>query len=355
MPHPRISVIVPALNEAAHIDACVRSILAQDLTDGFEVIVVDGHSSDETAERARAAGATVIENEVPGISASLNAGLAAARGEIVVRFDAHAEMPHGYLAACVRALEEEAGAASVGGWREVRGRGPWGRALGAALSTPFGVGHASIWRRPRARDGRRDVEHVPLGCFRTEVLRRVGGWREDILTNEDYELDHRLRGQGGRIVFDPAIWSVYRPRESLDAIARQYWRYGCWKAVVMSDSPRSIKPRQLVPPTLVGGTVLALSPGRIAARARFALAIYGAVLATAAMRSRGGWRTLPVMATIHYAWGAGMIRSLPRALAARRQRQASSRQTSDAISAQTSSRDRSASSRRAANESTKSL
>jgi succinoglycan biosynthesis protein ExoA len=350
MSHPRISVVVPALNEAPHIDACVRSILAQEVNGGFEVIVIDGRSSDETAERARAAGAMVVENGTPGISASLNAGLVAARGDIVVRFDAHAEMPSGYLAACLRALEEEAGAASVGGWREVRGRGPWGRALGAALSTPLGVGHASIWRRPGAGDERRDVEHVPLGCFRAEVLRRLGGWREDILTNEDYELDHRLRSQGGRIVFDPAIWSVYRPRESLGAIARQYWRYGCWKAVVMVDSPSSIRPRQLVAPALVAGSALALTPGRQGTRARRALVAYGACLAVAAIRSSGGWRTIPVMATIHFAWGAGLIRSLPRAVAAQRRRQASSRQTADAISAQTSSRGRSPSIVRAAND-----
>jgi succinoglycan biosynthesis protein ExoA len=348
---PRVSVVVPALNEEEHIDACVRSITSQQVDGGLEVIVVDGVSTDATAERARIAGAKVIENAVPGIPASLNAGLEAAAGEIIVRFDAHAEMPPGYVAACVRALEEEQRVASVGGWREARGRGPWGRALAAALASPFGVGHPTIWRRPLDGRGRRDVEHVPLGCFRADVLHGVGGWREDILTNEDYELDHRLRAQGGRIVFDPAIWSVYRPRESLRAIAGQYWRYGCWKAMVMVDSPASIQPRQLAAPALVLGTALALAPGRAGASARAALAVYGAVLGSAAMRSWAGWRTLPVMATIHYAWGAGLIRSLPRALAARRRRQASARHTPAAISAQTSSRGRSASSRRAAKES----
>jgi succinoglycan biosynthesis protein ExoA len=348
VPPPKVSVVVPALNEARHIDACVRSILAQDVDGGLEVIVVDGRSSDGTAALARAAGANVIENDAGGIPASLNAGLATARGEIVVRFDAHAEMPPGYVDACVRALEEEAGAASVGGWREARGRGPWGRALGAALASPMGVGHAAIWRRPPAGARRRDVEHVPLGCFRAESIRSVGGWREDLLTNEDYELDHRLRDAGGRIVFDPAIWSVYRPRESLREIAGQYWRYGRWKAVVIVDSPASIRPRQLAPPVLLAAVAGGLAPGRTGAAARAAIGCYALAIGAATVRSAAGWRTAPVLAAMHLAWGAGLISALPRAFGARRRRQASSRQTSAAISAQTSARDRSASTRRAA-------
>jgi succinoglycan biosynthesis protein ExoA len=345
---PRISVVVPALNEEEHIGACVQSIVAQEVEGGLEVIVVDGMSTDATADRAGRAGATVIENSKPGIPASLNAGVAASQGEIIVRFDAHAEMPPGYIAACVRALEEEAGAASVGGWRDARGRGPWGRALGAALSSQFGVGHASIWRPP-ALAGRRDVEHVPLGCFRAEVLRAAGGWREDLLTNEDFELDHRLRARGGRIVFDPAIWSVYRPRESLRAIAGQYWRYGRWKAVVMVDSADSVRPRQLAPPALIATTVVALFSGRTGASARLALGGYAVALAAVAAKSRAGWRTAPVIATIHFAWGAGLLRALPRALASRLRGQRIAGQTAAATAAQTTLRASSASRRKAPN------
>ena len=122
----------------------------------------------------------------------------------------------------------------LGGWRVAAGTSAWGRAVGAALASSFGVGHPSIWRRPRAGAKRKDVDHVPLGCFWTSRLREIGGWREDLLTNEDFELSYRLRVDGGRVVFDPAIWSIYRPPESLRGIARQYWRYGQWKAAVAS-------------------------------------------------------------------------------------------------------------------------
>jgi glycosyltransferase involved in cell wall biosynthesis len=309
----RVSVVIPTLNESAHIEACLRSVLAQEVPGGLEVLVVDGLSSDGTGELAEQLGARVIRNENRGIPGALNLGLAEAQGEIVVRFDGHAEMPPGYVQACVRALEEEEAAASVGGWREARGAGPWGRALSAALASPFGVGHPLIWRRPRD-PARREVEHVPLGCFRVETLRAVGGWREDLLSNEDFELDHRLRAAGGRVVFDPEIWSIYRPRESLGAIARQYWRYGNWKARVLVDSPRSLRPRQLAPPALLATAALSVLPTPLRRPARAALGAYGGVLAAIAARSQAGWRTAPVLAAMHGAWGCGLVAGLAREL-----------------------------------------
>lgn len=306
---PRVTVLIPALDEAAHIERCVRSVLSQEVDGGVEVIVVDGRSQDGTAELARAAGAKVVENAARGIPAGLNRGLEEAQGEVIVRFDAHAEMPPGYVAACVRAIEEERNAGSVGGWRQPLGRGPWGRALAAALASPLGVGHSSIWRRPRAA-GRRDVEHVPLGCFRAKTLRAVGGWREELLTNEDFDLDHRLRKAGGRIVFDPEIWSVYYARESLGAIARQYWRYGRWKAAMLVSAPESLRPRQLAPPALIATVALGGSSSRLGRTARRALIVYVLVLGVAAGRGTAGWRLAPVLATMHLSWGAGLLRGL---------------------------------------------
>lgn len=310
---PRVSVIVPAYQEERHIEACVRSIVAQEVDGGLEVLVADGRSTDRTRELAEKAGARVVDNAAGTIPSGLNAALAAAAGEIVVRFDAHAEMPPGYVHACVDALTAE-GAANVGGWREPRGTGPWGKALAAALASPFGVGNARIWRRPPADAPAVEVETVPLGAFRADELRDAGGWREDLLANEDFELNHRLRERGGRVVFVPSIWSIYRPRESLGEIARQYWRYGTWKAAMLVDEPESLRPRQLAPVVLLG--VAASAP--FSRPARGALAAYAAGLGVLAARSPAGWRLAPTLATMHLAWSSGLVRGLAaRALSGR--------------------------------------
>ena len=304
---PRVSVIVPARNESAHIEQCLASIFEQAVDGGFEVIVADGASTDDTAARALAAGARVVENPTGATPAGLNAALAAAAGSVVVRFDAHAEMPPGYLAACTAALEQVPGAVNVGGWRDVRWRGPWGRATGGALRSRFGVGNPTIWRRPEPGAERRDVDTVPLGCWPVEVLRAAGGWNEEFIRNQDFELNHRLRADGGRVVFDPAISSTYYPRESLEALGRQYWQYGRFKARMLAADPGSLRPRQLAPLGLAGALVAAAVPGRVGSAGRALLGAYAGVLAVATVKGRAGWRVAPVLATMHATWVAGLL------------------------------------------------
>ena len=308
---PHVSVIVPALNESRHIGACVRSILAQDIDAEVEVLVVDGRSEDDTAELARGAGATVVDNPDRVIPAALNRGLEHAGGEIVLRFDGHSEMPPGYVAASLRALDEMEGAGSVGGWCEVRASGPWGRALGEALASRLGIGYPLRWRRPAPGTGRMEVDTVHFGCYRRDVLNELGGWREDILANEDFELDYRLRQAGYTVVFDPAIWAAYRPRESFGAIAGQYLRYGRWKAEMLAGAPSSVRPRQLAPPALLTTLVMAVLPTPLRAPARMALGAYAAAISTAAVRSESGWRLAALLPTIHLCWGAGLLSRLP--------------------------------------------
>jgi succinoglycan biosynthesis protein ExoA len=317
MPH-HVSVIVPALNEARHIQACVRSILAQETDAEVEVLVIDGGSTDGTADVARAAGATVVDNPDRVIPAALNRGLESACGEIVLRFDGHSEMPPAYIAASLRALEEVDGAGSVGGWCEVRASGPWGTALGEALASPLGIGYPLRWRRPPPGAPRMMVDTVHFGCYSRDVLRELGGWREDILTNEDFELDYRLRQAGYKIVFDPAIWATYRPRESFGEIARQYFRYGRWKAEMLAGAPASVRPRQLAPPALLAALAGAALPTPLRTPARAAVAAYAVLIAVAAARSESGWRLAALLPAIHLSWGAGLITHLPGASARRR-------------------------------------
>lgn len=306
---PRVSIVIPARDEATHIDACIRSIQAQEVDGGVEIIVADGCSSDSTADLARAAGAKVVENSERVTPTALNRGLAAAEGEVLIRFDAHSEMAPGYIAACVRALDEEESAVNVGGWCDVRGAGPWGRAVGAALASRFGVGNPRLWRAPRDGEGRRDVDSVPFGCFPTAVLRDVGGWRADLVRNQDFELNYRLRSAGGRVIFDPAIRFVYRPRESVRALWRQYWHFGRWKANVLVGAPRSVRPRQLAPIGLLATLFVAALPGPAARPARAAVGAYSLLLAAVTVRARN-WRMFPVLVTIHLAWSSGLVTGL---------------------------------------------
>lgn len=137
------TVLVPALNEDATIDACLDSILAQSY-DRLQVVVVDNGSDDGTQARVRARAARdprveLVEHPVRSIPAALNAGLAAARGRWLVRVDAHSTVPREYVARAVARLREGAWV-GVGGRKDAVAETATGRAIAAVLGSPLAVG-----------------------------------------------------------------------------------------------------------------------------------------------------------------------------------------------------------------------
>ncbi len=220
-----------------------------------EVVIADGRSTDGTREKVTAfQGAhpelsiCLVDNPKRNIPAGLNAALAAARGQYIIRLDAHSMPIPEYVERCVTGLQAGLGE-NVGGVWEIkpRGKGLIQRAMAIAAAHPLGVGDARY--RYAAQAGY--VDTVPFGAFRREVFDRFGTFDEGLLTNEDYEFNARLRQAGGRIWLDPAIRSTYFVRPNLAALAKQYWRYGFWKWQMLRRYPKTLRWRQALPPLFV--------------------------------------------------------------------------------------------------------
>jgi GT2 family glycosyltransferase len=185
-----------------------------------------------------------------------------------------------------------------------------GRAIGYAMSSPFGMGNG----RFHYLDREEYVDTVYLGAFRREVLDELGGYDEDLTRNQDDELNYRIRAAGHRILLSPAIVSTYTPRESLPALWRQYHGFGFWKVRVMEAHPGSIGLRHLAPPALVLGLAGSLSLLLLTRRKLFAipLAVYALFIGAGTLReARQHDRAvalLPaVFPTIHIAYGVGFV------------------------------------------------
>ncbi|HEV8421454.1 MAG TPA: glycosyltransferase, partial [Actinomycetota bacterium] len=184
VPADLVTVVVPAMNEERFIGPCLDSILSQDESN-LQVLVVDGGSSDGTLAVVHqyAARDPRVEFLSAGrtIGSSLNAGLRAARGRWLVRVDAHSTIPPGYVSGLVDHLRTgEWG--GVGGRKEGIATSPTGRAIGAALSSRFGVGNSVYHHGTRVRV----VDHVPFGAYPTSLVRGAGGWDERLHANEDF-------------------------------------------------------------------------------------------------------------------------------------------------------------------------
>jgi succinoglycan biosynthesis protein ExoA len=306
-------VITPTLNEEGQIEETVRSLQAQRLDTGLEFLFVDGRSDDGTRsvlERLAAEDPRirVLDNPRRGIPFALNIGLEHARGEYLARMDAHTLYPPDYLA---RGLERlgPGDVEWVSGPQLPHGVGKWSRRVALALDTRLGIGGAAF----RRADREREVDAGYTGIWRRETLLRHGGWDQRWPINEDGELAARVREAGGRIVCIPEMAALYVPRNSLRALARQYWRYGIYRAKTCAAHPESMRRSHLLPPALaLTLPVASLPAGRPSRLARAGLAAYLiAVLLTAASRLRTAARDacwLPVvLATMHLSWGFGFL------------------------------------------------
>jgi glycosyltransferase involved in cell wall biosynthesis len=319
---PLVSILIPCRNEREHITPCLDSILAGDFPlDDLEVLVIDGMSDDGTAEIVRTYAVIhqvvrLICNPQRIVSSALNIGIGAARGEIILRMDAHVEYPSNYVSGLVRWLEQT-GADNVGGCCVTLPSSgtPMARAIAVGLSHRFGVGDALF--RLGVTEPRR-VDTVPFGCFRKTLFTRVGLFDEELVRNQDDEFNLRLIRAGGTVLLVPGIVSYYRARATLGRLARMFYQYGYFKPLVARKVGRVMTLRQLVPAGLVAGVVLSglLAPWVQASRILFALAVGSYLVAAVACSVSIGIRhgvgvtlaLLRVFPTLHWSYGFGFLR-----------------------------------------------
>ena len=315
---PVVTVAVPMLNEVRYIEECLDGFAAQSWPkELLDVVVVDAGSQDGSRKLVEDLAVDrpwirVVDNPRRKAAAAFNIGLAEARGEVFCLFSSHGLPDRHYVEQSVAVLLET-GAAGVGGVYEHEGTDPVSQAIGLAMASPFGMASPH-----RFAIGRQEVDTISHPAYVTAAARAVGPFDESLERNSDYEFNWRVRAAGGRLLFDPSIVSVYRPRSSLGALARQFWWYGRWKARVVQRHPESLRPRHLAAPAAAAaaGLTPALAARRIGRRlAVGGWAAYGALVAVAVLRaaprSRGAdTRTLaaafPVM---HLSWGAGFLAS----------------------------------------------
>lgn len=310
-----ISIVVPCRNEARCIAEVLDSILAQDLSPfSWEVLIADGMSDDGTREiLERYASAEprirVIDNPRRAVPAGLNAAIREARGEIILRMDAHTSYAPDYVRRCVETLRET-GAANVGGPARTKAQGYWGRAIAAAYHSPLACGGA----RFHDPDYEGWADTVPYGCWRRSTLLELGLFDEKLVRNQDDELNLRLCRAGGRIWQSPAIVSWYQPRASLRRLFHQYFQYGFWKVAVIRKHRIPASWRHLVPASFVLATVLLpfvslkLWGGMLAA---YLLACAAASVLAA---RRHGWTLVPALPLVffayHFSYGSGFLAGL---------------------------------------------
>ena len=251
-----VSVIIPCRNEAQFIAKCLDCVLEQDYPRArMEILVAEGGSADGTRkilESYTKSFPLVRWFDNPGKTSpcGLNILIRQARGEIIIRLDAHARYPQNYISKCVGYLIET-GADNVGGvCVTLPGADTLtARAISLALSCRFGMGDALFRTGVNVPTS---VDTVPFGCFRRGVFDKVGLFDEDLVRSQDCELNHRIIKNGGKIVLIPEIISYYYARENFQKLATSYAQYGYFKAFTAVKLGGVFTVRQFIPGIFVG-------------------------------------------------------------------------------------------------------
>ena len=316
---------MPVLNEAQYVESAVASILAQDYDGPTEVVLALGPSTDGTNEIVAAMQRVdpriqTVDNPDAHIPIGLNRAIRASGNPVIVRVDAHAELPPGYTRRAVATLLRE-GAANVGGIMVAVGRPGLQAAVAKAYNSRYGLGGGAYHSVDEPAG---EAESAYLGVMRAEVLADIGYFDESLRRGEDWELNHRMREAGHRVWLEPALRVNYWPRSTWPALARQFWATGNWRGELARRLHRRNSLRFFAPPVLVvctgaaavlvpaalsgaGGTGLTVLAAAAAAGPVAYLALLGAVAVGSGGSVADRARLCLVLATMHYAWGAGFV------------------------------------------------
>ncbi len=291
----------------------------------MEILIVDGMSEDSTREIVEKfvkeyAFIRLLDNPQRIVSCGLNIGIKNAKGEIIMRMDAHNRYAPNYVFKCVKHLQN-AEANNVGGlWITLPAEdSDSAKAIAYALSSPFGVGN--VYFRIGSKESR-FVDTVPFGCYKKEVFEKIGLFEEELVRCQDDEFNYRLRERGGKILLRPEIVSFYYARPSLRKLWKQYFQYGFWKVRVLQKHPKMMMLRHFVPPTFVLGLIVTLTLGIIKSEFIYLFGlivvcyICSSLFFSFQIAKKRGWKYLLFLpltfSVLHLSYGLGFVVGLVR-------------------------------------------
>lgn len=323
-----VSYVMPIFNEADYVEAAVASVLAQEYDGPVEILLALAPSTDGTDTLVEQLAQDdsrirIVRNPRRHIPVGLNLAISEARYPIVVRIDAHAELPEGYTSRGVAELNR-VGAANLGGIMLAAGDPGLQAAIAKAYNSRLGLGGAS-YHAEDADPG--PAESAYLGIMRADAVRSIGGFDESLRRGEDWEMNFRLRSAGHLVWIDPRLRVTYWPRSTWRNLAKQFRATGIWRGELTRRLGGQNPLRFFAPPALVVSLVASLAVAvlqlvgilsgevsRVLSAVYLGPIAYLLALLVAGVMAGGSvldrWRFAGVLAVMHVCWGSGFLLGL---------------------------------------------
>ena len=204
----------------------------------------------------------------------------------------------------------QTGAVNVGGLMNASADRGFQSVVATAMRSRIGVGSSKFHTGGEAGP----ADTVYLGTFKKSAILQAGGFDEKYIRAQDWELNHRLRLNGGFIWFDPRLVVTYRPRDTFRKLAKQYFEYGRWRRAVSREHKGTVNYRYLAPPIALVINFFSIILGLFFSSIFFLpVLIYLLTIIFSSLfigKSIYEKLTLPmVLITMHVSWGFGFITS----------------------------------------------
>lgn len=249
-----VSIVIPCRNEEKYIGRCLESVLKFDYPKDFlEILVVDGMSSDGTRaiiHRLMEGNShlSLLDNPDGTVPFAMNLGITNAKGDFVVRIDAHCEYPSNYVSFLIQ-WSKKLNASNVGlGVDSVSlSHAPISRSIVKVLSDRYGVGNSYF--RTGFLGEFVEVDTVPFGCYPRKLFDEVGLYDTRLTRGQDIELNRRITRYGGKIFLISGPKIKYFAADTFRALFNKYYKTGKWivKVPFFTNTVSSISVRHLIP------------------------------------------------------------------------------------------------------------
>jgi cellulose synthase/poly-beta-1,6-N-acetylglucosamine synthase-like glycosyltransferase len=249
---PKVSFVIPMLNEAEAIERCINSIQCQDYPKGnLEIVVVDGISEDSSRQKvaelvAQHGNIKLCDNPQKRTPHALNIGIRNSSGDVIIILGAHTRINRDFVALNIKYMRE-LGVNCVGGTQINVGETFMQKAIAAAMSSPLGIPSAPY----RYRKTKQFVDTVVYAAYKRHLFNQIGFFDEEMYISEDAELNWRIRKAGHKIFFAPEIISYYYPRKTLKALIKQFSNYGVLRVNVIKKHLDALKIIHILPPLFI--------------------------------------------------------------------------------------------------------
>jgi len=262
--YPKVSFIIPILNEEKTLAQCLDSLLSLDYPkENIEILLAMGNSTDKTRPIAegyskRHYNVIILDNPTGNTAIGRNICIQHSTGEMLMNYSGHVVAEKNLLKELALRLQKEpVDVAAVGCSNLSPGKQNFVGEVSGAGFLSF-MGGRNFFSQNAVFPEERYTDHLSFSCYRKDFVEKVGGFDPVFWCGQDYELDIRLRKAGYKILYTPKTRVYHFKRDSVRLLWRQMYRYGIARAKMVKKHPDTLKFFHLLGPGFIIGGILVL-------------------------------------------------------------------------------------------------